>query len=105
MVRMKEEILPKIYEINQQGGSRKPARPLLRWEESLKRSKKCTGGRKVGRNAQQQGAMAHITKVVVQRSDETTASYYRRETRGRTSGVTRLQHHPTEGKREEEQAE
>ena len=70
MVRMKDEISPKISETKKQEGCRKQGRPQLRWDDCVKRDvRKAEEEEKWRENANNKDQWKQITKVAVQRSD------------------------------------
>ena len=70
MVRIKDEISPKISETKKLEGCRKRGRPQLRREECVEKDR---GGRKVEKRPKT-GRSEKITKVAVQQSDNRPAS-------------------------------
>ena len=84
MVRMKDEKLPKRSETKMHDGCIKRGRPLIRWEDCVRRDlRKAEEEEKWRENANNRDQWKRITKVAVGRSDQDQP--HPRETRGRTS--------------------
>ena len=88
-VRMRDERLPKRSETKKQEGCRKRGRPLLRWEDCVKRDLRKaadSGGRKVERKANHTDQRNFFYKSIQPHSGVTPrpASPLKMETRGKT---------------------